>query len=64
MAEWMKCDEWMPEDGQRVLAYLGESVGIVTFYASRYGSYYADDESYEMTPTHWMPMPEPPEGAR
>ena len=65
MPRWIPVSERLPEDRQRVLAYLsqfmaGDSTDVcqatfnadVGWFETQFGCY---------TASHWMPMPEPPE---
>lgn len=69
---WIPCCERMPENGQRVLIYsrsgrffdvtyhVHEHIPYRCFQINKmFGKTYAWDES---DVTHWMPLPEPPEG--
>ena len=55
---WIPVTERLPEDRRTVLATVG---GVVC--AAFYGNYtWAEVETYSIFyPTHWMPIPEPPE---
>lgn len=55
---WIPVTERLPEDRSTVLATVG---GVVC--AAFYGNYkWAEVETYSIFyPTHWMPIPQPPE---
>ena len=56
MSDWQKI-ETAPKDGTEVLACEGSWVFIVG--CDRYG--WVDNAAgEERSPTHWMPLPEPP----
>ena len=78
MAEWISVKDRLPEEDTPVLIYAPNTGGIWMAgycgeyrvmqvqvrpaYWESYGSY---DECMEFKPqdvTHWMPLPEPPEG--
>ena len=60
--EWIPCSERLPKDGELVLiAHVSGAVYI----ADRDGKYWEEDsgEWYDgENVTHWMPLPEPPDG--
>ncbi len=67
-AGWMDIKD-APKDGTEILAYWSESAvySIIAWYANKDdkdGGYWLDEteEGLLLTlPTHWMPLPQPPE---
>ena len=72
MAKWIPVEKRLPEDKKPVLVtYLGynskqpHSELIACLYYGQWGSWDGDPCSYDdckVEVTHWMPLPEPPEG--
>jgi len=60
MAGWIPATERLPPGDVRVLVWCGSVVDIAAL-NWRYGWHYDDYRSPEPEPTHWMPLPEPPE---
>ena len=64
--EWIEFTTREPDDGQRILVKVKyrthEQVQMDKFYDDSEGCYL--DSGYEIVSevTHWMPLPEPPEG--
>lgn len=58
MSEWISVEDRLPEDDCRVIGATWtmlngmQHIDIVSF---RRGS-----GAFDLTPTHWMPLPEPP----
>lgn len=66
MAEWITVKDRLPETNRTVLVYMPELFNnIRTAFYARYWSENDEDWhegwSTNMTVTHWMPLPEPPE---
>jgi hypothetical protein len=72
MSEWVPVSEDLPEEGVHVLACWGQastSMGIAMIRrsdgkAAWFYHYDIDDDDWGISmeaPTHWMPLPEPPE---
>lgn len=67
MPEWISVKDRLPEEMQTVLVFDQiEKISTMTFYTdSMYGKCWSDDYEQEINlgwVTHWMPLPEPPEG--
>ena len=66
MSDWISVKDRLPEFSEPVLVFYGyESYCVATLmrYHSRNGStWYMPDKWLPGPPTHWMPLPEPPEG--
>ncbi|MDU5828517.1 MAG: DUF551 domain-containing protein [Mixta calida] len=68
MTEWIKCSERMPEGEEAVMAYwprTGHIEDVIFVFdeddpKQRYHILY-DGERMAQEPSHWMPLPEPPE---
>ena len=68
MAEWIKCEDKMPPEGAEAVPVLlwGPKWGPFVGYWSRgLSRFYAQDDcdgwvANAMQPTHWQPLPEPP----
>lgn len=63
---WIPVSERLPEVGQRVLAYEKPELVVVAEihrYATGGCGWSADagDTAYSVFPSHWMPLPTPPE---
>lgn len=63
--KWIPVEEDQPVDGAVVLVY-GKRGGIYTAEFMRNGGHYwfhkLNSKNHHCEPTHWMPLPEPPEG--
>lgn len=60
MSDWISVEDREPKDGDWILAFDG-SYHVAQF-SNRYpmGNYRYDCDTYDVKPTHWMPLPEPP----
>lgn len=61
---WIPVEERLPESGKRVLVLADvHDVCIAAYYPSRSGrdSLWLGDDEASYSPTHWMPLPSPPE---
>lgn len=67
MKAWIKCDDRLPEIKQKVLVFrLGKKTNDGPFFAMIRGDEhrpwrYINGERLDITPTHWMPLPDDPE---
>lgn len=64
--QWVACSERMPERGRNVLVtelypHMREVDVATTAWHTGEQWMFLADPSYEITPTHWMPLPDPPE---
>lgn len=66
--KWISVEERLPEEGVTVLGaflrYNGYEINITKYcvYPHRSVWFIGDMNSVGSTPTHWMPLPEPPKG--
>ena len=62
MSEWISVDDKEPstDDDLYVMAYDGDFHVAVFRPSQSMGFYRYDCDTYDVTPTHWMPLPEPP----
>jgi len=68
MSEWQPI-ETAPRDGTKLLGYEGDGRINTMWFESQYvwvspGAWISDynrSDTYEHQPTHWMPLPEPPQ---
>ena len=54
--DWVKCSERMPEHGDMVLVFNGNSIEIDALATGEF-----DFECWCDSITHWMPLPAPPQ---
>jgi len=57
---WIPVSERKPEDREQCLVARGDDVGIAWWH-SEPQKFIHEDIDNAWTPTHWMPLPEPPE---
>ena len=55
-SDWVKCSERMPEHGEMVLVFNGNSIEIDALAIGEF-----DFECWCDSVTHWMPLPTPPQ---
>jgi hypothetical protein len=62
---WQPIDS-APKDGSRILIYGCANCGGLTMHTARFkverGAWIVSHNVAMFEPTHWMPLPEPPEG--
>ena len=59
---WIPVSERLPEPGETVLVWHHGEVQMAWLNHLANGvAYFVRDTHYNFEPTHWMPMPEPPE---
>ena len=66
MQNWIKCSERMPELDTRVLLYFRDydghiEDGCIGDEGDGPYHYFFDGDSLRHEPTHWQPLPEPPQ---
>ena len=67
MSEWISVEDRLPEEGIQVLIYTWRKFrGYVEIVSPRRAMYSRDGHwtaisSWDFEPTHWMPLPTPPE---
>ena len=61
--KWVKCEERLPEESATYLAicFEGDAGSDLPFSVERQGWNCLGDRRNELFPTHWMPLPLPPE---
>ena len=72
-SEWIKCRERLPEwQGMKCLVALGDTIEMAEYWFPEPGVHDAEeaewipsrgpftDDTLGYTPSHWMPLPEPP----
>lgn len=57
---WIPIDEMLPEEKERVLVITESKYCYIGFYSELSGWHFP----HVIHPTHWMPLPEPPEGGK
>lgn len=59
---WISVDERLPEPGETVLVWHHGEVQMAWLNHFTNGvAYFVRDTHYNFEPTHWMPLPAPPE---
>ena len=60
LSRWIPVEERLPEDAVPVLASDGKDVSVCLYGELKKRWHHVDDY-FDWKPTHWMPLPEPPE---
>jgi hypothetical protein len=62
MPEWTSCQQSLPNYGQEVLVWNGSVITLARLLLHEGEQYWeSDDDVIELiSPTHWLPLPEPP----
>lgn len=58
---WIPVTERLPEDGDYCLVALEDSLGLAWWWNEPTPKFIHEDIDNSWTPTHWTPLPEPPE---
>ncbi len=53
--------ETAPKDGSEILAFGGRRYDIVAWHTGHHSGFWTARSYLNFEPTHWMPLPEPPE---
>ena len=63
MPRWIPVGERLPEAGETVLLwnYVDHRLGWLKYVASGAAYFFSTQDECNIEPTHWMPLPEPPE---
>lgn len=59
MSQWIRCEDSMPQDSETVLIMTGY---MQTAFWDGDMWVWGDESWWPDVVTHWMPLPEPPEG--
>jgi hypothetical protein len=63
LPRWIPVEEQLPESGETVLVWHHGEVQMAWLNHFTNGvAYFVRDTHYNFEPTHWMPLPEPPNG--
>ena len=60
MSEWQPADT-APTDNSPFLAYFAQFRAYGVLMHNAHGDWYDEDDAFYSAPTHWMPLPEPPQ---
>ena len=58
---WIPVSERLPEHGDFVLAWDNEIIEVLKYIRTFGGEWFIDIADAAVYPTHWMPLPQPPE---
>jgi len=62
MRTWSRCDSLMPANEDLVLVYGPTCDHIGMGYWDFGDETWRTEDGYRIDPTHWMPLPDPPDG--
>ena len=60
MSEWISISERLPQDGQDVLVFDEGTISVksLSSYTHKWHPY---ENGFDCEPSHWQPLPKPPE---
>lgn len=61
MAEWISVEDRMPENNDYVLAWSPRYGQVVIAWYYNEDGLWRTEDNFAPFPSHWMPLPEPPE---
>lgn len=61
LPRWISVAERLPEDRDYCLVAVEDSLGLAWWHNEPTSKFIHEDIDNSWTPTHWMPLPEPPE---
>jgi len=61
MMDWVKCSDRLPEDRIDVLVFNGKACSVSCYCFNNTHNWWShNNEEYDYSITHWMPLPEVP----
>lgn len=61
MSEWISVKDRLPSRTMKVITWNGISINM-DIYSETTGLFFTGADNDRLSVTHWMPLPEPPEG--